>query len=111
LDHPTLSGWARKALVELGQELPALTATDRVREFWMVLDCWGMLIEQGQPEEIADRLATAMGVAERIMEVVWRLGHPASADALAAIAAHSRDKKIAKAARRAIFKLRSARGG
>jgi hypothetical protein len=110
LGHPTLGAWARQALIELGEDLPDPTDKDRALDFWMGLDRWGLLIEQGRPDEIVNRFAKFTGVEEDLMEVIWRLDHPVSADALAAIAAHTDDKKTAKAARRAIFKLRSARG-
>nr|BFE84838.1 hypothetical protein GCM10020093_074390 [Planobispora longispora] len=103
--HPVLGGWARKILRDLG-ETPE---EDRTGDLWMLLDAWGASVEQGYPEEAAEDIARLGEEAGPLLEVLWRLGHPAAGPVLNAVSTASPDKKIAKAARRAAFKLGSTR--
>ncbi|WP_141704319.1 hypothetical protein [Planobispora rosea] len=103
--HLTLGGWARRGLRDLGET----SEEDRTGDLWMLLDAWGTSVEQGYPEEVAENAGRLGEEAGSLLEVIWRLGHPAAEPVLNAISMNSRDKKLAKVARRAVFKLGSSR--
>lgn len=108
IEHSTLGGWAREALAEFGEELPAATSGDRLREIWMLLDAWAILVDQGYPDQAARSVAALVEHTDQIFDLIWRLGHPGVARVLDAVGSLCPDKKVAKAARRAAFKLNSA---
>jgi hypothetical protein len=55
-------------------------------------------------------ILTKPGFDVQLMESLWRCGHPATADVLAAVGSSHPDKTVAKAARKAAFKAQSRSG-
>lgn len=104
LDEPTMRPYALSAL---GQDHePADVA-------WLLLDAMSVsadILGELDPEavEVVAEQALPAEHAEEILDAAWRLPHPLAEDVLTLIGAHHTDKKIAKAARTAAHKARSA---
>jgi hypothetical protein len=91
------------ARIALEQELePPDTA-------WLLTDALAVTTEDDGPEEIAQLLREAVpaGMETDIFEAMWRLPHPLVAEVLSMVGACHPDKEIAKAARKAAFKVGS----
>jgi hypothetical protein len=104
LDEPTMRPYA---LAALGQEHePADVA-------WLMLDALSAsadILGELDPDAVEIVAAQALPAehAEEILDAAWRLPHPLTHDVLSLIGAHHSDKKIAKAARTAAHKAKSA---
>jgi hypothetical protein len=79
---------------------------------WLLTDVLAATSETEGAEHIAEQLRDAVpaGQEEHIFELMWRLPHPAAGEVLTMLGAHHPDKRIAKAARKAAFKVASQSG-
>jgi hypothetical protein len=110
LDDAELGGLARVWLTERGlADVPA-PSPDMI--FWLTIDTVAaQLAAEGESDELH---ALVQGLAEQhsgFFAAAWRVDHPQTADVLEAMGRVHPDKKIAKEARKAAFKARSAHGG
>ena len=109
-DEPETRGFARCWLVDHGLAAPTdLFDDDDLVSF---VDVLAIRVVMRGPDAIAETLALA-GDSEKqiaVLEGIWRLPSPATAKVLDAIGSLHADKRIAKAARKALFKRRSALG-
>ncbi|MGW2744273.1 hypothetical protein [Streptomyces sp. NPDC001450] len=110
LDDPELGGLARVWLSERGA--PDVPAPSQELVFWLTVDTVAAQLQaEGNSEELR---ALVEGLAEQhsgFFAAAWRVEHPATADVLEAMGRLHPDKKVAKEARKAAFKARSAQGG
>ncbi|MBB5153733.1 hypothetical protein [Saccharopolyspora phatthalungensis] len=110
LDEPMLRPYAKLTLYQLDpseQELEP-TVTDAAR---LLTDMLGAALDSVESEELPDVLAEAVPPGEEatIFEEMWRLDHPDVREVLTLIGTKHPDKKIAKAARKAAFKIAPAK--
>jgi hypothetical protein len=80
---------------------------------WIFIDMVAGLLETTQPAEaVAASLADVPAEVDLLGMVreMWRIDHPEVTEVLAALGDHHPDKALAKAARKAAFKARSAQG-
>ncbi|SOD87433.1 hypothetical protein [Streptomyces sp. Ag109_G2-15] len=110
LDDPELGGLARVWLSERGAS--GVPAPSQELVFWLTIDTVAaQLAAEGNSEELQ---ALVEGLAEQhsgFFAAAWRVEHPATAEVLEAMGRLHPDKKVAKEARKAAFKARSAHGG
>ncbi|WP_037860815.1 hypothetical protein [Streptomyces sp. NRRL S-340] len=110
LDDAELGGLARVWLTERG--LPDVPPPTQDMIFWLTIDTVAaQLAAEGESDELH---ALVQGLAEQhsgFFAAAWRVDHPRTADVLEAMGRLHPDKKIAKEARKAAFKARSAQGG
>ncbi|MFJ9036510.1 hypothetical protein ACIRF8_07955 [Streptomyces sp. NPDC102406] len=109
LDDAELGGLARVWLAEHGAvDVPA-PSQDLV--FWLTVDTIAAQLSlEGNSDELQ---ALVEGLAEQhsgFFSAAWRVEHPATADVLEAMGRLHPNKKVAKEARKAAFKARSAQG-
>ncbi|GHF02665.1 hypothetical protein GCM10014715_68570 [Streptomyces spiralis] len=109
LDDAELGGLARVWLTERG--LPDVPPPSQEMVFWLTIDTVAaQLAAEGNSDELH---ALVQGLAEQhsgFFAAAWRVDHPQTADVLEAMGRLHPDKKIAKEARKAAFKARSAHG-
>ncbi|MFF9131890.1 hypothetical protein [Streptomyces sp. NPDC014806] len=110
LDDPELGGLARVWLTEHGaQDVPA-PSPDLI--FWLTIDTLAaQLAAEGNSEELQGLVEGLAAQHDGFFSAAWRVDHPATADVLEAMGRLHPDKKVAKEARKAAFKARSAHGG
>ncbi|TDD47894.1 hypothetical protein [Saccharopolyspora elongata] len=105
LDEPMLRPYAKVTLHQLdpSEELES-TVADAAR---LLTDMLAAALDSVDPEELPDVLAETVpaGQEPAVFEEMWRLDHPDVREVLALIGAQHPDKKIAKAARKAGFKI------
>lgn len=111
LDDPRLSPYAKITLTQLeggepGEVMAGLEPTPADLA-WLLTDVLAGTADENDPEGIADQLSNAVPAGEehQIFEVMWRLDHPQVHDVLTLLGKHHPDKKVAKAARKAAFKV------
>lgn len=97
--------WRVDAQVATADEMVAGNPADFVRLLHAVLVVWG-------PQAVAGWVGPAAGARPltTVIESLWRVPLPQTEEVLGALGAHVPDKAVAKAARKALFKLRSAKG-
>ncbi|MFI2639505.1 hypothetical protein [Streptomyces sp. NPDC018610] len=104
-----LGGLARVWLTERGLADVPPPSQDLI--FWLTIDTVAaQLAAEGDSAELH---ALVQGLAEQhsgFFAAAWRVDHPQTADVLEAMGRLHPDKRIAKEARKAAFKARSARG-
>ncbi|MFJ8196241.1 hypothetical protein [Streptomyces sp. NPDC096152] len=110
LGDAELGGLARVWLTEQGAaDVPA---PPEEMVFWLTVDTLAaQLAAEGNSAELQ---ALVEGLARQhsgFFAAAWRVNHPATADVLEAMGRLHPDKKVAKEARKAAFKARSAHGG
>lgn len=78
---------------------------------WLLVDMGAALLDSGDPASFAEQLGLEIPADElsRCVESLWRVDHARTADVLTAIGDHHPDREVAKAARKASFRARSAR--
>lgn len=110
LDDPELGGLARVWLTEHGaQDVPA-PSPDLI--FWLTIDTLAaQLAAEGNSEELQGLVEGLAAQHDGFFAAAWRVEHPATADVLEAMGRLHPDKRVAKEARKAAFKARSAHGG
>jgi hypothetical protein len=108
LSEPSLRPYATSRLAQLGvADAPAPTPADVQ---WMILDMWSISAGLGRHEFVGT--LHDVGSAKDLiglLETIWKVPHPHLTDLLETIADAHPDKRVSKAARRALFKARSAR--
>ncbi|MGP4021279.1 hypothetical protein [Saccharopolyspora sp. 5N708] len=106
LDEPALRPYAKLTLYQLDPGEPELESTVSDAA-WLLTDMLGAALDTVEPDELSDVLAETVpvGQEQEIIEQMWRLDHPDVQAVLALIGGQHPDKKVAKAARKASFKL------
>ncbi len=101
------------ALLWLGAHGDATAVPTSAETLWIFADTVAGLLETDEP---AEAIETALADAppdtdlQAMIEELWRVDHPDVPEVLDALGDHHPDKAVAKAARRAAFKARSAPG-
>ncbi|WP_306322602.1 hypothetical protein [Streptomyces sp. CC224E] len=110
LDDAELGGLARVWLAEHGfADVPA-PSQDLV--FWLTVDTIAAQLSlEGNSDELQALVEGLAAQHSGFFAAAWRVEHPATADVLEAMGRLHPDKKVAKEARKAAFKARSAAGG
>ena len=109
LTDPMLRAHAAVWLHEHGEEAE-LRPEDRA---WLLVDLGAGLLEEAEPADVVAELlpdVSADAQAE-IVAGLWRVDHPGVTDLLTALSEHHQDPAVARAARKAAFKARSAAAG
>ncbi|MFD8573565.1 hypothetical protein [Streptomyces sp. NPDC059639] len=107
LDDPELGGLARVWLAEHGfADVPA-PSEDLV--FWLTVDTIAAQLSlEGNSDELQALVEGLAAQHSGFFAAAWRVEHPATPDVLEAMGRLHPDKKVAKEARKAAFKARSA---
>ncbi|MFD7814462.1 hypothetical protein ACFV6E_16120 [Streptomyces sp. NPDC059785] len=110
LDDAELGGLARVWLAERGAaDVPA---PPEAMVFWLTVDTVAaQLAAEGNSTELQALVEGLAAQHSGFFAAAWRVDHPATADVLEAMGRLHPDKKVAKEARKAAFKARSAQGG
>ena len=106
LDDPLLRAHAAVWLHEHDEEAE-LRPADRT---WLLVDLGAGLLEEADPRDVVAELlpeVPALAQAE-IVAGLWQVDHPGVIDLLTALSQHHPDPSVARAARKAAFKARSA---
>ena len=109
LSDSVLRAHASVWLHEHGEQAE-LRAEDRT---WLLVDLGAGLLEEADPRDVVAELlpeVPADAQAEIVAEL-WRVSHPGVTDLLTALSEHHPDPSVARAARKAAFKARSASAG
>jgi hypothetical protein len=99
------------ALLWLAEHGDTTITPTTAETLWIFIDTVAGLLETDEP---ADAIETALADAPEeadlgaMIEEMWRVDHPDVPEVLDALGDHHPDKRVAKAARRAAFKARSA---
>ncbi|MFI7012311.1 hypothetical protein [Streptomyces sp. NPDC050145] len=110
LQDPELGGLARVWLAEHGATDVPAPSEDLV--FWLTVDTIAAQLSlEGNSEELQALVEGLAAQHSGFFAAAWRVDHPATADVLEAMGRLHPDKKVAKEARKAAFKARSAAGG
>jgi hypothetical protein len=106
-DEPDLRPWAISWLVARGDEQPAAFDADDVHAGFV--QALAVALVSGGPDAVAEMLADGTPTSEQtaIIEQTWRVDDPYTTPVLEALA-ESPERKVAKAARKTLFKRRSA---
>ncbi|MEW2357993.1 hypothetical protein [Spirillospora sp. NPDC029432] len=94
-----------------GEDTPDLERDDFL---WLFVDTVAGMLETAEPRDaVAAALADAPAGSDLagMVDGMWRTGHPGAGAVLEALGGHHPDKAVAKAARTAAYKARSARSG
>lgn len=105
---PVLRPYATTWLIDRGlEDRHALSAEDMAT---LTAEQLAAILAVAGPDDLVETLSELGPPAEQVqaIEAIWRVEGPAVAGVLAAIGSHHRTKVVAKAARRAGFKRRSA---
>ncbi|WP_420033006.1 hypothetical protein ACN2WE_10215 [Streptomyces sp. cg28] len=107
LDDPELGGLARVWLAEHGfGDVPA-PSEDLV--FWLTVDTIAAQLSiEGNSDELQALVEGLAAQHSGFFAAAWRVDHPATPDVLEAMGRLHPDKRVAKEARKAAFKARSA---
>ncbi|MFG2656524.1 hypothetical protein [Streptomyces sp. NPDC048425] len=110
LDDAELGGLARVWLAEHGAgDVPAPPES---LIFWLTVDTIAaQLALEGNSDELQGLVEGLAAQHRGFFAAAWKVDHPATADVLEAMGRLHPDKKVAKEARKAAFKARSAQGG
>jgi hypothetical protein len=107
LEEPSLRPYAATHLAQLGvADAPEPTQADT---HWLILDMWTISAGLGRPEFVGS--LHDIGPAPQLsslLDVIWKVPHPHLEELLEAIGEAHPDKQVGKAAKRALFKARSA---
>jgi len=109
LADPVLRAHAAVWLHEHGEEAD-LRPEDRA---WLLVDLGAGLLEEAEPTDVVAELLpdVAADAQAEIVAGLWRVDHPGVTDLLTALSEHHPDPGVARAARKAAFKARSASAG
>ncbi|MFF1730060.1 hypothetical protein [Streptomyces sp. NPDC058247] len=110
LDDAELGGLARVWLAEHGaSDVPAPPES---LIFWLTVDTIAaQLALEGNSDELQGLVEGLAAQHRGFFSAAWKVDHPATGDVLEAMGRLHPDKKVAKEARKAAFKARSAQGG
>lgn len=115
LHEPMLRPYAKITLAELGgadPENPAQFPPDLRPTLadlaLLVTDTLAGMAGSLEPDELMEQLSRTVpaGEEERLFDQMWRLDHPNAHEVLMTVGAHHADKKVAKAARKAAYKIK-----
>ncbi|MFI6871932.1 hypothetical protein ACIBL6_00685 [Streptomyces sp. NPDC050400] len=107
LDDAELGGLARVWLAEHGAADVPPPSEDLV--FWLTVDTIAAQLSlEGNSDELQALVEGLAAQHSGFFAAAWRVDHPATADVLEAMGRLHPDKKVAKEARKAAFKARSA---
>ncbi|WP_372347018.1 hypothetical protein [Streptomyces sp. KL116D] len=107
LDDAELGGLARVWLAEHGAADVPPPSEDLV--FWLTVDTIAAQLSlEGNSDELQALVEGLAAQHSGFFTAAWRVDHPATADVLEAMGRLHPDKKVAKEARKAAFKARSA---
>ncbi|MFC5816045.1 hypothetical protein ACIBF7_31775 [Nonomuraea sp. NPDC050478] len=106
LKEPSLRPYAATHLSQLGVEgAPQPTEDDT---YWLILDMWTISAGLGRAEFVGSLRDIDPEMINNLLEVIWKIPHAHVEELLDRISQVHPDKQVAKAARRALFKARSA---
>ena len=106
LEEPLLRAHAAVWLHEHGEEAD-LGPADRA---WLLVDLGAGLLEEADPRDVVAELLPDVAVEAQaeIVAGLWQVSHPAVIDLLTTLSDHHPEPRVARAARKAAFKARSA---
>jgi hypothetical protein len=109
LSEPLLRAHAAVWLHEHGEDAE-LGPADRA---WLLVDLGAGLLEEADPRDVVAELLpeVAPDAQAEIVAGLWQVRHPGVIDLLTTLSEHHSDVGVARAARKAAFKARSARAG
>ncbi|MBO0833075.1 MAG: hypothetical protein J2P29_14000, partial [Actinobacteria bacterium] len=109
LHQPLLRAHAAVWLHEHGEHAD-LGPEDRA---WLLVDLGAGLLEEADPRDVVAELLpdVATDAQAEIVAGLWQVSHPAVIDLLTTLSEHHPDPGVARAARKAAFKARSASAG
>ncbi|GAA4074663.1 hypothetical protein [Nonomuraea soli] len=108
LSEPSLRPYAATHLTQLGvADAPEPTQDDT---HWLILDMWTISAGLGRSEFVSSLRDIGPDLLNNLLEVVWKIPHAHVEELLDLISQVHPDKQVAKAAKRALFKTRSATG-
>ncbi|MFI7703453.1 hypothetical protein [Nonomuraea sp. NPDC049480] len=106
LKQPSLRPYAATHLSQLGVEgAPEPTPDDT---HWLILDMWTISAGLGRSEFVTSLQDIGPDMVNDLLEVIWKIPHAHVEELLDLISQVHPDKQVAKAARRALYKARSA---
>jgi hypothetical protein len=107
LAEPLLRAHAAVWLHEHGEEAE-LGPTERA---WLLVDLGAGLLEEADPRDVVAELLPEVAPQAQadIVAGLWQVSHPGVIDLLTTLSEHHPDPRVARAARKAAFKARSAR--
>lgn len=106
LKQPSLRPYAATHLSQLGVEgAPEPTPDDT---HWLILDMWTISAGLGRSEFVTSLQDIGPDMVNNLLEVIWKIPHAHVEELLDLISQVHPDKQVAKAARRALYKARSA---
>ncbi|TMR21577.1 hypothetical protein ETD86_14860 [Nonomuraea turkmeniaca] len=106
LKQPSLRPYAATHLSQLEIEgAPEPTQDDT---HWLILDMWTISAGLGRSEFVSSLQDIGPDMVNNLLEVIWKIPHAHVEELLDLIAQVHPDKQVAKAARRALYKARSA---
>ena len=106
LDDPVLRAHAAVWLHEHGEN----AELDREDRAWLLVNLGAGLLEEADPQDVVAELLPDVppGAQAELVAGLWRVQHPGVTDLLTALSDHHPDPSVARAARKAAFKARSA---
>lgn len=109
LREPLLRAHAAVWLHEHGEDAD-LGPADRA---WLLVDLGAGLLEEADPRDVVAELLpdVAADAQAEIVAGLWEVSHPAVIDLLTTLSDHHPEPRVARAARKAAFKARSAGAG
>ena len=109
LQEPLLRAHAAVWLHEHGEDAD-LGPADRA---WLLVDLGAGLLEEADPRDVVAELLpdVAADAQAEIVAGLWEVSHPAVIDLLTTLSDHHPEPRVARAARKAAFKARSAGAG
>ena len=109
LGQPLLRAHAAVWLHEHGEDAE-LGPADRA---WLLVDLGAGLLEEADPRDVVAELLPDMApdAQAEMVAGLWQVRHPGVIDLLTTLSEHHPDVGVARAARKAAFKARSARAG
>ena len=109
VDDPGVGALARVFLTRYGDEQASATVDVDAPE--AMVEVLASILDVFGPQALADEVDGLGPVGEQaeMFERLWRVDHPGAERVLETVGKFHRDKKVAKAARKALFKLRTAR--
>ncbi|MFI6598017.1 hypothetical protein ACIBHX_17310 [Nonomuraea sp. NPDC050536] len=106
LKEPSLRPYAATHLSQL--EVPDAPEPTQDDTHWLILDMWTISAGLGRAEFVGSLKDIGPDLLNNLLEVIWKIPHAHVEELLDLISQVHPDKQVAKAARRALFKARSA---
>ncbi|WP_084960078.1 hypothetical protein [Thermoactinospora rubra] len=106
LSEPSLRPYAATHLTQLG--VPGAPEPTQDDTHWLILDMWTISAGLGRSEFVSSLRDIGPDLLDDLIEVMWKIPHPHVEELLDLISQVHPDKRVAKAAKRTLFKARSA---